>query len=353
MDDPVPSPAAGPASSPRGPVKGAPAGPGRPNRPAGRVPAFVRSRAGPLALAVTGILWGSIGVAVRLLQDASLSPPAIAFWRVVCACAVLAPLLGLRGMRELAAAARRPRRLLAVGVGSLGFQLLYFVAVRDVGVAVATLVTLGLAPVAVILYEAARDRRAPGPRTLAVLACALTGLALVASASGTDVGTAPRPLLGLAEATASALVYAGTTILSEPLSQRLGPFLITAGTSVIAVVLLLPAVLLLGPAVPLSPQILGGLIWLGVVTTVIAYGLFYAGLRTTPGSVAMVLTLLEPATAVVLAAVILGEPVTPAGGLGAALLLLAVAVLYLAAPRRELRGGPELGAPPLPSDRTP
>jgi drug/metabolite transporter, DME family len=316
------------------------------------VPASVRSRSGPLALALTGILWGSIGVAVRLLQDASLSPLVIAFWRMVCACAVLAPLVGRRGMADLAAAARRPYRLLAVALGSLTFQLLYFVAVRDVGVAVATLVTLGLAPVASILYEAARNRRAPAPATLAVLACALTGLALVATAGGADVGTAPRPALGLAEAAAAALAYAGTTELSGPLSTRLGAFHITAATSAVAVVLLLPAVLLLGPGVPASPRVLGGLVWLGVVTTVVAYGLFYAGLRTTPGSVAMVLTLLEPATAVVLAALVLGEPVPWAGGLGAALLLLAVAVLSLAAPGREPRAGPDLGAPPLPHDRT-
>jgi DME family drug/metabolite transporter len=301
-----------------------------------RVPDAVRSRWGLSALALTGVLWGSIGVAVRLLQDASLSPLVIAFWRVVCACVVLAPLLGLRGLRDLAAAARRPRRLVAVGLGSLAFQLLYFVAVRDVGVAVATLVTLGLAPVLLILYEAAQDRRVPAPRTLAVLACALTGLALVASASGIDVVTAPHPVRGVAEATASALVYAATTVLSGPLSARLGPFLITAGTSAIAVVLLLPAVLVLGAGIPVTPRVVGGLVWLGVVTTVIAYGLFYAGLRTTRGSVAMVLTLLEPATAVVLAALVLGEPVTASGGVGTALLLAAVAVLYLAAPRRDV-----------------
>jgi len=291
-------------------------------------------RSGVLALALTGVLWGSIGVAVRALQDASVSPLVIAFWRMVCACVVLAPVLAPRGARRLAAAARRPGRLLAVGLGSLGFQLLYFVAVRDVGVAVATLVTLGLAPVALIVYEAARGRRRPDVRTLAVLGCALAGLALVASSSGVDVATAPRPLLGLGESVASALVYAGTTVLSGPLSTRLGPFLITAGTSVVAVVVLLPAVLVIGPAVPVTPRVLGGLVWLGVVTTVLAYGLFYAGLRTTPGSVAMVLTLLEPATAVVLAALVLAEPLTPAGALGAAMLLLAVAVLYLAAPRR-------------------
>src|SRR3954447_24533386 len=151
-------------------------------------------RSGVLALALTGVLWGSIGVAVRALQDASVSPLVIGFWRMVCACVVLAPVLAPRGARRLAAAARRPGRLLAVAVGSLGFQLLYFVAVRDVGVAVATLVTLGLAPVALIVYEAGQDRSVPGRRTLAVLACALAGLALVAAASGMDVGTAPRPL---------------------------------------------------------------------------------------------------------------------------------------------------------------
>jgi len=304
-------------------------------RVARRVPVAVRARGGVLALALTGVLWGSLGIAVRMLQDAGLSPAVIAFWRMVCACLVLAPLIGARGLRDLRAAARRPRRLLAVSLGSLAFQLLYFLAVRDVGVAVATLVTLGLAPVAVLVHEAVEERRVPGPRTLAVLACALTGLALVVSASGGDAVTAPDPLRGLAEAAASGLAYAATTVVSGPLSARLGAFRIIAATSAVAVVLLLPAALVAGPGIPLTPRVVGGLAWLGVVTTVVAYGLFYAGLRTTPGSVAMVLTLLEPATAVVLAALLLDEPLTPRGGAGAALLLLAVAVLYLAAPRRE------------------
>ena len=43
----------------------------------------------------------------------------------------------------------------------------------------------------------------------------------------------------------------------------------------------------------------------------------------------MVLTLLEPATAVVLAAVLLAEPITLTSGTGALLVLTAVAVLSL------------------------
>ncbi len=71
-----------------------------------------------------------------------------------------------------------------------------------------------------------------------------------------------------------------------------------------------------------------------MITTVVAYGLFYAGLRTTPGSVAMILTLLEPVTAVGLAAALLGERLTLANLLGGALLVAAVAALYLRPPPR-------------------
>ena len=134
-------------------------------------------------MTLTGVLWGSIGVVVRLLQDSGLPTLSIAFWRLVCACVVLVPLLARLG--RLRGIAWRSRRLVAVSVGSLAFQLLFFVAVRDAGVAVATLVALGLAPVALAVAEAVRDRVVPDARALAVLACALAGLALVTGSGGT------------------------------------------------------------------------------------------------------------------------------------------------------------------------
>jgi drug/metabolite transporter, DME family len=256
----------------------------------------------------------------------------IAFWRLVCAIVVLVPLLGAAGLRSVGVAARRPRRLLAVSVGSLVFQLLFFVAVRDAGVAVATLVALGLAPVALAVAEAVRDRVVPDTRSLAVLACALAGLALVTGAGG---AAGPRPLLGVLAAVGSGLAYAASTAASGPLSTRLGPLAITFATTVVGAVLLAPAVLLTAAAPPRTPAAAAGVVWLGVITTVVAYGLFYAGLRTTTGSVAMILTLLEPVTAVGLAAVLLGERLTAANVLGGALLVAAVAALYLRpAPRR-------------------
>jgi DME family drug/metabolite transporter len=69
---------------------------------------------------------------------------------------------------------------------------------------------------------------------------------------------------------------------------------------------------------------------------VLAYRLFYQGLRTTGSEVAGVLTLLEPLAAAVLAAVVLHESLGRAALLGAALMLLAVGALYLRKPTPEV-----------------
>jgi drug/metabolite transporter, DME family len=286
-------------------------------------------RRGLALLTTAGVLWGSIGLVVRLLEDRGSSALAVAFWRVACAAVVLVPVMGPARIRELARQARRSGRVAAVALGSLGFQVMYFLAVRDVGVAVGTLIALGLAPVAITAAESLAARSRPAARTLFVLALALVGLVLVTAASGASGHVAPRPLLGVAEAVASGLLYAASTSWSAPLSNRLEPMAITFATALAGVVVLLPVVAFTGWHVPHTGPALAGTVWLGVVTTVIAYGLFYTGLRSTPGSVAMILTLLEPVVAVFLAAIWLHEPLTVANVVGGVLLLAAVVALYL------------------------
>jgi len=73
---------------------------------------------------------------------------------------------------------------------------------------------------------------------------------------------------------------------------------------------------------------------IGVVTTAAGYVLFYAGLRVVPGSVAALLTLVEPLTAAALAVLLLGERLTVGLVGGGALMLAAVALLYLSPQHR-------------------
>ena len=257
-----------------------------------------------------------------------MTSTSIAFWRWGCACLVLLPMLGRAGLRSITLQLRSPVRLSAVALSSLVFQLLYFFAVRDIGAGVATLVTLGLAPVVLHLTDALAARAVPPPWTLVVLSLALGGLALV-SMGHHDAQVAPSPLLGLLEAVGSGLAYAASTAWSRPLATRLGPMPITFTSCVLGLVLSLPVVAATGWHVPQTTPIVGGIVWLGVVTTVIAYGLFYSGLRSTPGSTAMIVTLLEPVTAVALAAWLLAEPLTMPNVLGGSLLLASVIALYL------------------------
>jgi DME family drug/metabolite transporter len=286
------------------------------------------SRRGLLALSGAGILWGTIGIVVRLLQDGGMTSTSIAFWRWSCACVTLLPSMARTGFASLRTQLRRPARLFAVALSSLIFQLLYFFAVRNIGAGVATLITLGLAPVVLHLSDAVTARALPPRRTLLVLVLALGGLALVSTGHhGAQV--APNPLLGLAEAVGSGLAYAASTAWSRPLSTRIGPLPITFASSALGLLVSLPVVAVTGWHVPSTAPTVSGIVWLGVVTTVIAYGLFYTGLRSTPGSVAMIVTLLEPVTAVALAALLLAEPLTTSNVLGGSLLLAAVMALYL------------------------
>ena len=289
----------------------------------------LEARRGLLLVSACGLLWGTIGPAVRVLQDDGVGTLAISFWRLVLATAVLLPMLGAAGLRAVRAEGAQVWRIVAVGAAFAVFQVTFFLGVQLVGVGVTALVTLGIAPVAGVFFESVRDRALPPARTVAVVACALVGLTLVSLAGGADPGTAPRPLPGIVMSLVSGISYAASTVVSGDLSRRLGPVVVTAATTAVALLVVTPFAVAAGIGMPTTAVTVGGIAWLGVVTTVFAYLLFYAGLRTTPGSVAMVLTLLEPATAVVLAVLFLGEPVTVRGTVGTVVLLAAVAVLYL------------------------
>jgi drug/metabolite transporter, DME family len=71
------------------------------------------------------------------------------------------------------------------------------------------------------------------------------------------------------------------------------------------------------------------LIYLGVVPNALAYAFFFTGIKTVPGAVASIVTLVEPLTATALATAFLGERLAPVALSGGLLVLAAVAGLYL------------------------
>ncbi|GHO71992.1 hypothetical protein KSC_108840 [Ktedonobacter sp. SOSP1-52] len=63
------------------------------------------------------------------------------------------------------------------------------------------------------------------------------------------------------------------------------------------------------------------LVYLGLVPTAVAYGLFYAGLRLVEATVASVVVLLEPLVSIILSLIIFGNEMGAAGLIGGMLLL--------------------------------
>ena len=83
-----------------------------------------------------------------------------------------------------------------------------------------------------------------------------------------------------------------------------------------------------------SPATLGLLAALGTGPTAVAYTLYFRGLRTAPAGTAALLSLLEPLTGTVLAAVILGDRLGASGIAGAVILAAALVLAGVAAGRR-------------------
>lgn len=288
------------------------------------------ARLGLFQICLAGVLWGTGGLGVQLVREQGpMSVPTISAWRMGLAALVLVlVVLALRRHGDvLDLLGRRPGRAAVVGLATASYQALYFGAVVLAGVTVATVVSLGLAPVLLTAAEAVRDRRRPSAARAGVLAVALAGLLLV-SVAGHAGGTGPHPVAGTLAAVASGAAYAFATWHGEVVARTTTPLALTTVTTTVGALGLLPLALLGGgPLATGDREVLALLAYLGLLTMALAYGLLYAGLRTTSGSAATLATLLEPVTAAAVAAVVLGERVGPWGLLGTALVLAAVAGL--------------------------
>jgi drug/metabolite transporter, DME family len=288
------------------------------------------ARRGFLLVVLAALCWGTSGVSGRIVAErAGLGPLDIAWHRMAIGAVALLVLHLLTRRRRMATSVRLTRgtalRLLLIGAGLAAYQLAYFAAVATAGVSIATLVALGLAPLLIALGGTALGHHRPDRATWAALAVALVGLVLLVGISaGVDSGT--TVVLGALLAVGSALGYAVVTLAGGGVPAGIP---VTLAGFVGGAILLTPVALVAGLRFTAEPSALAVLLYLGIVPSALAYTLFFTGLRSVPGAVASIVTLLEPLTATVLATAFLGERLAPGALAGGLLVLAAVAGLYL------------------------
>jgi DME family drug/metabolite transporter len=271
---------------------------------------------------MAGLLWGTGGLTGSLLgRTAGLSALAVAAYRLTTGGALLVVFLTAAGRRWPASRAAWTR-IAAVGLLAALFQSCYFCAVALTSVSLATLVTIGSAPV--IVQAASRVLRLPSRSRPATTCLALGGLALLVGVpTGGLRESAVLASAGLAVLAASG--FAALTLLGEKPVAGLDE-LSTIGFGFLAggAVLMAVAAVTSGAGFAPPPDVIGLIIALGTGPTAVAYTLYFRGLRTTNASTGALLSLLEPLTATVLAVLLLGNRLSVTGVAGALLLGIAV-----------------------------
>jgi DME family drug/metabolite transporter len=280
-----------------------------------------------LQVLLAALCFATTGTA-QALGPAGTDPVGVGAARILVGGALLVA-VALAGRGSLQKASWAPKPVIAAVAAVASYQLAFFAAVADTGVAVGTIVALGSAPALAGLFEWLLDRRRPAPRWAIATALACLGVALLALAGG-DASVSP---LGMALAVVAGGSYAVYTLAAKRLlSAGHAPEAVMAVAFGLAAVVLLPALLLSSPGWLLHADGIALALFLGVIPTALAYALFARGLRRLSASETATLTLAEPLTAGVLGAVVLAEPMTAMSAAGAGLVLAGLLALGLRLP---------------------
>jgi len=291
-----------------------------------------------LYLVMSGLLWGTGGLTgTEFGHVTGLSALAVAAYRLLAGGGLIVAFKIATAWRSggwWPAGRAAWTRIAVTGLLAAAFQGCYFTAVSLTSVSLATLVTIGGSPVIVQVAERVSGRGRGRGRTTVLALCGL-GL-LVGLPSG---GTGYAAVLAAAGfALLAAAGFATLTLIGASPVPGLDDLTVTGFGFTVGGLVLLPFAAISGLAFRPEPAAIGLLIALGAGPTATAYTLYFRGLRGAPAGTAALLALLEPLTATLLAALLLGDRLSLPGMAGAALLLAAVV-------QTALRGSPVTAVP--------
>lgn len=280
---------------------------------------FKSKFSGYLYVAVAAIIWGSNGVIVnRVPYDAQT----VAFFRVLFASLTLLPVVLITRKPEVISVARSRESwkvMLRLGLLlALGWTLL-FQSMKLIAIANAVLLNY-TAPIFATLLVPLFLKEKLEKSTLLALGISVAGILLISFQQGLRI-TADQNQLGIVLGLLAGLAYAGFIILSKKALSSFSNQVVAFYSYAVAIVFLLPFVI----GKDFSPDLtsLALLLVLGIVNTGFAVTLYLKGLGIIKAQKAVVLTYLEPASAVVFGFLFLAQPPTPLMIAGGALILIA------------------------------
>ncbi|MGE3812485.1 MAG: DMT family transporter [Candidatus Nanopelagicales bacterium] len=277
-----------------------------------------------LSVLAAATLFGTTGTS-QALGPSGTTPLGVGAARIVIGGAgLLAVLPRLGGSRRDALALWRTRWGLLAGVTTALYQVCFFGGVLRAGVAVGTLLTIGSGPVFTGLLSWLLLRERPRLSWVVATSVCVVGLVLLV---GSQASSGSGDALGYLLALTSGLGYAFYTVASKRLmNDGHGSDEVMAAAFGLGGLLLLPVLLTQPMAWIATPSGLAMALWLGLITTTLAYVLFGRGLRHLPAGPVTTLVLAEPVVATLLGVLVLGETIPALGWAGIALVLAGLAL---------------------------
>ena len=275
---------------------------------------------GLLLVAVSAVGFGTLGVFGKLALSRGLTLPTLLGLRFALAAVVLWAIAAWHRDRLW------PGRRMAAGLALMGALYVgqasaFFNSLRFVPAAITSILLYVYPAIVVVLARIVLRERLTRLRLVALLV-AIAGVVLVVD---------PRPaahldVAGVVLGLTSALVYSTYIIIGGRLLRGAAPLVATAYIATVAGAVFLAVGALTGQLRGFEPLGWGVIVGIALVPTVIAATAFVAGLGAVGPTRAAIVSTLEPVTTVVLAAIVLGESLSPTR-IGGGVLVLFAAVL--------------------------
>ena len=275
---------------------------------------------GIAAVALGTILWGTVGPVVRLFpEDTEFQYSLIrnftgttALWLMV---------LFSKNKKRYTKQDVVP--ILVGGTGAALFFPLFILAFQLTGVGVASVVSIGVAPIFVGLIAWIALKQPPGRQWAYGTLIAVTGVVALNWPSGDNKVN----VLGIGFALAAAFGYSMQATGMGMISKRHTPFQCVAPMFTIGALFQAPLSYGKDFSFLRDPVLLMGALYGGIVTVALAYAFFIYGIARIGAATAVTVGLMEPLTASILGVVLLGETVSAIGLIGSALILAGLVIV--------------------------
>lgn len=291
------------------------------------------------------LIWGSIGIFRRHIPVPS---EFLAFIRGLLGAAFMSVFLLKHSLQShtskaqstdagRAPVSRRSLYLLAITGGLIGLNwILLFEAFSYTTVAVATLCYYMEPTMVILLAPLLLGDRLTASKLLTVV-LTIAGMVFVSGILETEA-LSDSAATGIAFGLSAALAYAIIVIMNKRI-EAVDTYLKTFIQLLSAALVMIPYLMATDgfSAIPAEPAVRGLLLTVGIVHTGIAYALYFGGMKGLSAQSVAICSYVDPVSALLLSAWLLGESLTPLGLLGATLIIGAAAASELGLTDRLLR----------------